>query len=77
MPCYAMEKWGVDPEKMKLIEYDLLANPGSKFGIGRDETEHAKAYISGSITDMQSLLVDIDKNVPKDEDAFQGLKMNG
>ena len=30
-----------------------------------------KTYIAGSIADMQSLLVDVDENVPKEEEAFQ------
>jgi hypothetical protein len=68
---YAMEKWGVDPEKVKLIEYNLLANQGVEFVIGWDGIEHTKAYIAGSIADMQSLLVDVGENVPKEEDAFQ------
>ena len=25
---YAMDKWGVDPENVKLIEYNLLGKPG-------------------------------------------------
>ena len=67
---YAMEKWGVDPEKVKLIEYNLLANQGAEFVVGQDEIENTKAYIAGSIADMQSLLVDVDENVPKEEEAF-------
>lgn len=73
LSCYAMyavEKWGVDPERVKLIEYNLLANQGVEFVIGRDEIENTKAYIAGSIADMQSLLVNVDENVPKDEEAF-------
>jgi hypothetical protein len=34
------------------------------------EIENTKTYISGSIADMKSMLVDVDDNVPKDEDAF-------
>ena len=68
---YAMEKWGVDPERVKLIEYNLLANQGVEFVIGWDEIEHTKAYIKESIADMQSLLVDVDDNMPKEEGAFQ------
>ena len=34
---YAVNKWGVDPEKVILIEYNLLANQGVEFVIGRDE----------------------------------------
>jgi CRISPR/Cas system-associated exonuclease Cas4 (RecB family) len=67
---YAVEKWGVDPERVKLIEYNLLANQGSEFNIGLAEIENAKAYIAGSIADMQSLLVDVDENVPMEEGGF-------
>ena len=68
---YAMEKWGVDPESVKLIEYNLLANQGAEFTVGAPEIENTKTYIAGSIADMQSLLVDESENVPKDEDSFQ------
>jgi CRISPR/Cas system-associated exonuclease Cas4 (RecB family) len=68
---YAMEKWGVDPEKVKLIEYNLLANQGVEFNVSAAEIENTKAYIAGSIADMQSLLVDAGENVPKEEAAFQ------
>jgi len=68
---YAMEKWGVDPENVKLIEYNLLANQGSEFSVSGAEIENTKAYIAGRIADMQSLLVDVAGNVPKEEEAFQ------
>jgi len=68
---YAMDKWGIDPENVKLIEYNLLANQGVEFTVGKSEIENTKAYIAGSIADMQSLLVDVGENVPKDEGAFQ------
>jgi len=68
---YAMDRWGIDPENVKLIEYNLLANQGAEFNISGDEIENTKAYIAGSIADMQSLLVDVVENVPKDEDTFQ------
>ena len=67
---YAMEKWGVDPEKVKLVEYNLLANQGAEFNISGAEIKNTKTYIAGSIADMQSLLDDVRENVPKEEDAF-------
>jgi CRISPR/Cas system-associated exonuclease Cas4 (RecB family) len=67
---YAMEKWGVDAEKVKLIEYNLLANQGVEFSVTGDEIENTKTYIAGSIADMQSLFVDAGENVPKQEEAF-------
>ena len=71
---YAMDKWGIDPEKVKLIEYNLLVNQGVEFTIGASEIETTKTYIAGSIADMQSLLVDVSENVPKDEEAFQNME---
>jgi hypothetical protein len=68
---YAMDKWGIDPENVQLIEYNLLANQGVEFTVGASEIENTKTYIAGSIADMQSLLVDVGENVPKDEVAFQ------
>ena len=68
---YAMDKWGIDPENVKLIEYNLLANQGAEFIVGASEIENTKTYIKGSIADMQSLLVDVEENVPKEEAAFQ------
>jgi CRISPR/Cas system-associated exonuclease Cas4 (RecB family) len=67
---YAMEKWDVDPEKVKLIEYNLLANQRAEFNISGAEIKNTKTYIAGSIADMQSMLVDVDANLPKDEEAF-------
>ncbi len=45
---YAMDKWGIDPENVKLIEYNLLANHGEEFTIGASEIEDTKTYIAGS-----------------------------
>ena len=42
-----------------------------EFSVGSSEIENTKAYIVGSIADMQSLLVDAGENVPKEEVAFQ------
>ena len=73
LSCYAMyaiDKWGVDPENVKLIEYNLLANQGAEFTVGAPEIENTKSYIAGSIADMQSLLLNVGENVPKEEEAF-------
>ena len=48
-----------------------MANQGAEFTVGAPEIENTKAYIAGSIADMQSLLVDVSENVPKEEEAFQ------
>lgn len=42
----------------------------SQFSVTAGEIENTKAYIRGSIADIQSLLVDIKDNVPMDEQFF-------
>jgi CRISPR/Cas system-associated exonuclease Cas4 (RecB family) len=74
---YAMEKWGVDPENVTLIEYNLFANQGAEFNVTGAEIENTKTYIAGSIVDMQSLLVDVVNNVPKEESAFLKMQDEG
>ena len=53
---YAMNKWGIGPENVKLIEYNLLANQGVELNVSASEIENTKGYIAGSIADMRSLL---------------------
>jgi hypothetical protein len=74
---YAMEKWEVDPEKVNLIEYNLLANQGVEFNVSGAEIENTKTYIAGSIADMQSFLVDVVNNMPKEESAFLKMQDEG
>ena len=68
---YAMQKWGIDPVNVKLIEYNLLVNQGVEFTFGKSKIANTKSYIAGSIADMQSQLVDVGENIPKEEEAFQ------
>jgi hypothetical protein len=73
LACYAMyavEKWGLRPEALKLVEYNLLADRRAEFRVNAGEIENAKTYIRGSIADMQSLLVDRENNVPNEERFF-------
>jgi CRISPR/Cas system-associated exonuclease Cas4 (RecB family) len=77
LSCYAMydmQKWGVDPDKVKLIEYNLLANLGVEFSVFGAEIENTKTYITGSLAYTQPMLLDVDYNVPKEEEAFQKVK---
>ena len=74
LSCYAMygmEKWGIRPEKIKLVEYNLLSDRGSEFFATPGELADTESYIEGSIADMQSLLVDLENNTPKDETYFR------
>ncbi len=74
LSCYAMygvEKWGVKPEEIKLFEYNLLSDQSAEFSVTMGEIDNTKAYIKGSIADMRSLLVEIESNVPKEEQFFK------
>jgi hypothetical protein len=71
---YAMEKWGIEPDRVKLIEYNHLADRRVDFSLGADEIKYARTYILGSISDMLSMLLDIENNVPKEERFFQKIE---
>jgi len=71
---YGVEKWGIKPEKIKLIEYNLLSNQGAEFFVSAGEIDNTKTYIRGSIADMQSLLSDVDPNLPKEEHFFKKIE---
>ena len=51
-----------------------MANQGAEFTIGASEIENAKAYIDGSIADVQSLLADVGENVAKEEEALSNVE---
>jgi hypothetical protein len=67
---YAMEKWGIHPESIRIIEYNLSFDKSNWFSITHGEVEEIKGYINGSIKDMQSLLVDAGSNIPGEEERF-------
>ena len=67
---YAMEKWHVRPESLRIIEYNLFFGKSNWFSITDGEVENIKGYIRGSIKDMQSLLTDIGSNIPLEEERF-------
>jgi hypothetical protein len=74
LSCYAMygkEKWGVKPEKIKLVEYNLLSDQRAEFSVTAGEIADTRSYIGGSIADMKSLLTDVENNIPKKERFFK------
>ena len=74
LSCYAMygkEKWGISPEKINLVEYNLLSDQKSEFSVTEGEIANTRTYIKGSVADMQSLLVDVKNNVPMEETFFK------
>lgn len=67
---YAMEKWKIPPERLRITEFNLSFNKANWFLIGTEQVEDTKGYIKGSIKDMQSLLMDTEKNIPLEEERF-------
>jgi hypothetical protein len=71
---YAMQKWETAPKGMKLIEHNLLSGQGAEFSVTEREIAETKAYIKGSIADMESLLIDVKDNVLKEERFFKKIE---
>jgi hypothetical protein len=67
---YAIQKWQIPPERLKIIEFNLLFNKPSWFSVSQQDVEDIQGYIRGSIKDMQSLLFDVGSNAPLEEDRF-------
>jgi CRISPR/Cas system-associated exonuclease Cas4 (RecB family) len=68
---YVLEKWGIEPGKIKIVEYNLSTDTPKDFSVTWRNIEDIKGYIGGSIADMRSLLIDVDHNTPKDEACFK------
>ena len=79
LSCYAMygrEKWGIEPERIRLVEYNLLSDQKAEFVVTEGEIANTKSYIRGSIADMISFLVDVENNVPKEEEFFKKIEID-
>jgi hypothetical protein len=79
LSCYAMygrEKWGIEPERIKLVEYNLLSDQKAEFVVTEGEIANTKSYIRGSIADMISFLIDVENNVPKEEEHFKKIEID-
>jgi hypothetical protein len=79
LSCYAMygrEKWGIDPERIRLVEYNLLSDQKAEFVVTEGEIANTKSYIRGSIADMISFLIDVENNVPREEEHFKKIEID-
>jgi hypothetical protein len=52
-------------------DYNLLSDQGLESSVSTGAIADTKAYIKGSIADMQSLLLDRDNNTPREEHYFK------
>jgi hypothetical protein len=67
---YAINKWHVPPEHLRVIEFNLLFDKSTWFSVTQGDIEHIQEYVRGSIKDMQSLLSDEASNAPVEENRF-------
>jgi len=67
---YAMERWHLSPDSLRVIEYNLAFDKSNWFSVTNEEVKAIKGYIRGSIKDMQSLLMDVGENIPMEEERF-------
>jgi len=74
---YAMEEWGISPESLSIVEYNLSIGKANWFSVSTEEMKGMKGYINGSIKDMHSLLADIPNNLPMEEDRFSRIDDEG
>ena len=73
LQCYALyahQTWGVAIENVRIAEYYLLLDRVQDYTVSASDIEDARAYIQGSVADMQSLLADVAANEPLAESAF-------
>lgn len=71
LTCYALyatRAFGVPVEKVRLVEFNLLANEVIQHRVSAMDIEAARAFIQGSVLDMRSLLADPDENLALEED---------
>lgn len=72
-----MEKWGLRPDSLTVVEYNLFSDKANPFSVTKGEIEGIKDYIQGSVKDMRSLLKDPDNNIPLPEDQFSKVEDEG
>jgi len=65
---YALRAFGVPVERVRLVEFNLLANEIIHHRVSAMDIEAARAFIQGSVRDMRTLLVDPDENLALEED---------
>ena len=61
---------------VKLVEYNLLSDQEVEFVVTEGEIANTKSYIRGSIADMISFLIDVENNIPKEEEHFKKIEID-
>ncbi len=71
---YAIERWHIPSELLRVIEFNLSINKANEFSVAHEEIEDLKGYMRGSIEDMRSLLINVEKNIPLGEERFSRIE---
>ena len=71
---YAMERWHIPSERLRVIEFNLSFSKANEFSVTRKEVEALQGYMKGSIDDMRSLLIDVANNIPFEEERFSRIE---
>jgi len=70
LACYglfAVQKWDIDPENVKLIDFYLSTGKQNEFCLGDLDLDQIENYIFTSIDEMEKLLEDPIGNIAKEE----------
>ena len=70
LACYglfAIQKWDIDPENVKLVDFYLSSGKKNKFYLSNLDLDQTKNYILTSIDEMEKLLEDPIENITKEE----------
>ena len=71
LACYALyshETWGVLPEDVKLIEFNLSRNETVEHHLAGIDFQNIQEGILASSNQMKSLLIDPDSNIAQEDD---------
>ncbi|MFH2002909.1 MAG: PD-(D/E)XK nuclease family protein [Planctomycetota bacterium] len=64
---YAMQKWSVEPRKIRTVEYNLLNARTVEYKLESADLDAIKHHMLGSIRDMKQLLDDQETNRAREE----------
>lgn len=68
---YAARRWGVAPGDLRMIEYNLAHDEPMECRITEESLEEVRRHVQGSVADMRKLLLVPERNVAREEEAFE------
>lgn len=68
---YAAGRWGAAPANLKMIEYNLAHDEPMECRITEESLDEVRRHVQGSVADMRKLLRVSERNIPREEEAFE------